>query len=122
MNDRTSNPNIPPQAWKRSIGQGWDNPYTVRYASNLDDGPWHGMPLGGFGAGCIGRSPRGDFNLWHIDGGEHIFRSLPACQFSVFEETKGKMNQKELWRYRALSGGFYVFKHEYIFLFQKLKK
>jgi non-lysosomal glucosylceramidase len=48
------------------------------------------MPLGGFGAGCIGRSPRGDFNLWHIDGGEHIFRSLPACQFSVFEETKGK--------------------------------
>lgn len=39
-----------------------------------------------------------------------------------FEETKGKMNQKELWRYRALAGGFYVFKHEYIFLFQKLKK
>jgi DNA modification methylase len=36
-----------------------------------------------------------------------------------FEETKGKMNQKELWRYRALVGGFYIFKHEYIFLFQK---
>ncbi|MCC3404137.1 MAG: bile acid beta-glucosidase [Microcoleus sp. PH2017_10_PVI_O_A] len=89
-NDRTFNPNIPPHTWKRPIGLGWDNPYTVRYASNLDDGPWHGMPLGGFGAGCIGRSPRGDFNLWHIDGGEHIFRSLPACQFSVFEETKGK--------------------------------
>ena len=89
-NDRTSNPNIPPHTWKRAIGLGWENPYTVRYASNLDDGPWHGMPLGGFGAGCIGRSPRGDFNLWHIDGGEHIFRSLPACQFSVFEETSGK--------------------------------
>jgi non-lysosomal glucosylceramidase len=90
MNDRTFNPNIPPHTWKRAIGLGWDNPYTVRYASNLDDGPWHGMPLGGFGAGCIGRSSRGDFNLWHIDGGEHIFRSLPACQFSIFEETKGK--------------------------------
>ena len=90
MNDRTSNPNIPPHTWKRAIGLGWDNPYTVRYASNLDDGPWHGMPLGGFGAGCIGRSPRGDFNLWHIDGGEHIFNSLPACQFSVFEESGGK--------------------------------
>lgn len=37
-----------------------------------------------------------------------------------FDETKGKMNQKELWRYRALKGGFYIFKHEYIFLFQKL--
>ncbi|MFS8118632.1 MAG: GH116 family glycosyl-hydrolase, partial [Microcoleus sp.] len=74
-NDRTSNPNIPPHTWKRAIGLGWENPYTVRYASNLDDGPWHGMPLGGFGAGCIGRSSRGDFNLWHIDGGEHIFNS-----------------------------------------------
>jgi hypothetical protein len=36
-----------------------------------------------------------------------------------FEETLGKRNQKELWRYRALVGGFYIFKHEYIFLFQK---
>ena len=36
-----------------------------------------------------------------------------------FDTTKGKMNQKELWRYRALVGGFYIFKHEYIFLFQK---
>lgn len=36
-----------------------------------------------------------------------------------FEETRGKRNQKELWRYRALVGGFYVFKHEYILLFRK---
>jgi len=36
-----------------------------------------------------------------------------------FEETRGKRNQKELWRYRALVGGFYIFKHEYIFLFKK---
>ncbi|BAY35062.1 hypothetical protein NIES2107_69730 (plasmid) [Nostoc carneum NIES-2107] len=71
--------------WNRPIGLGWDKPYTVRYASNIDDGPWHGMPLGGFGAGCIGRSSRGDFNLWHIDGGEHTFENIPACQFSVFE-------------------------------------
>jgi DNA modification methylase len=39
-----------------------------------------------------------------------------------FEETKAKRNQKELWRYRALVGGFYIFKHEYIFLFKKAKK
>jgi len=38
-----------------------------------------------------------------------------------FDTTKGKMNQKELWRYRALAGGFYIFKHEYIFLFKKEK-
>jgi DNA modification methylase len=36
-----------------------------------------------------------------------------------FEGTTAKRNQKELWRYRALTGGFYVFKHEYIFIFQK---
>ena len=76
---------IPSCAWSRPIGLGWDNPYTVRYASNIDDGPWHGMPLGGFGAGCIGRSSRGDFNLWHVDGGEHLFQNIPACQFSIFE-------------------------------------
>ncbi|MFQ4142952.1 GH116 family glycosyl hydrolase [Chlorogloeopsis sp. ULAP02] len=80
-----SSPQIPSCTWSRPIGLGWDKPYTVRYASNVDDGPWHGMPLGGFGAGCIGRSSRGDFNLWHIDGGEHIFKNIPACQFSVFE-------------------------------------
>lgn len=79
-------PQIPSSCtWKRPIGLGWDQPYTVRYPSNIDDGPWHGMPLGGFGAGCIGRSSRGDFNLWHIDGGEHTFKTVPACQFSIFE-------------------------------------
>ena len=36
-----------------------------------------------------------------------------------YKETKGKINQKELWRYRALVGGFYIFKHEYIILFKK---
>ena len=81
----TNHPQIPPCTWKRPIGLGWNQPYTVRYPSNIDDGPWHGMPLGGFGAGCIGRSSRGDFNLWHIDGGEHTFKTVPACQFSIFE-------------------------------------
>jgi len=36
-----------------------------------------------------------------------------------FEETRGKRNQGELWRYRALVGGFYIFKHEYVMLFKK---
>lgn len=36
-----------------------------------------------------------------------------------FEETRGKRNQKALWRYRALVGGFYIFKHEYVLLFKK---
>jgi len=86
MQKPRSSVEIPACAWSRPLGLGWEKPYTVRYTSNLDDGPWHGMPLGGFGAGCIGRSHRGDFNLWHIDGGEHIFKPMPACQFSVFEQ------------------------------------
>ncbi len=32
---------------------------------------------------------------------------------------RAKRNQEHLWRYRALAGGFYIFKHEYILLFQK---
>lgn len=36
-----------------------------------------------------------------------------------FEETKGKRNQKSLWRYRALANNLYIFKHEYIFVFKK---
>ncbi|MFM2432588.1 MAG: hypothetical protein RLZZ511_3802 [Cyanobacteriota bacterium] len=78
---------IPTCTWKRPIGQGWENPYVVRYPSNLDDGPEHGMPIGGFGAGCIGRSHNGQFNLWHVDAGEHTFQNFAGCQFSVFEQT-----------------------------------
>jgi len=33
---------------------------------------------------------------------------------------RGKRNQEHLWRYRALVGGFYIFRHEYILLFQKV--
>jgi hypothetical protein len=34
---------------------------------------------------------------------------------------RAKLNQEALWRYRALAGGYYIFKHEYIFLFKKIK-
>lgn len=35
-------------------------------------------------------------------------------------ETRGKQNQQAIWRYRALAGGFYIFKHEYILIFKKV--
>lgn len=44
---------------------------------------------------------------------------LKSTIIKNFDHTTAKRNQKELWRYRALAGGFYIFKHEYIFLFQK---
>ncbi len=78
-------PQRPKAAWCRDLGKGWHQPFTARSTSNLDDGPWHGAPLGGFGAGCFGRSSRGDITLWHLDGGEHWFGSIPDCQFAVHE-------------------------------------
>jgi hypothetical protein len=45
--------------------------------------------------------------------------SLRSIVVKNFEETTGKRTSRELWRYRALTGGFYVFKHEYVFIFRK---
>lgn len=45
--------------------------------------------------------------------------SLKSIVVKNFEETTGKRSQKDLWRYRALVGGFYIFKHEYIFILKK---
>ena len=44
---------------------------------------------------------------------------LKSIVVKNFNRTKGKRGQEMLWRYRALAGGFYVFKHEYIFIFRK---
>ena len=48
--------------------------------------------------------------------------TLKSIIVKNYEKTKGKTNQEELWRYRALVGNFYVFKHEYIFVFEKKRK
>lgn len=47
---------------------------------------------------------------------------LKAILVKNFEETKGKANQKAIWRYRALASDFYIFKHEYIIVFKKVKR
>lgn len=46
---------------------------------------------------------------------------LKAIIVKNFEETKGKANQKALWKQRALKNGLYLFKHEYIMVFRKIK-
>ena len=37
------------------------------------------------------------------------------------EGNRGKQGQGGIWRYRAFKSDFYIFKHEYIFIFKKLK-
>jgi DNA modification methylase len=46
---------------------------------------------------------------------------LKSIVIKNIENNRGKFNQENLWRYRALVGGFYIFKHEYILLFEKFK-
>lgn len=46
---------------------------------------------------------------------------LKSIVVKNISETRAKKNQKAIWRYRALLGGFYIFNHEYILIFQKPK-
>ncbi|MBU0580658.1 MAG: glucosylceramidase [Candidatus Margulisbacteria bacterium] len=46
----------------------------------------HGAPVGGFGAGTIGRTPDGDFSVWHLATGRHVYENIPACQFHVYQK------------------------------------
>lgn len=45
---------------------------------------------------------------------------LKAILVKDFDRTRGKANQGAIWRYRALASDFYIFDHEYIFVFKKL--
>ncbi len=48
-----------------------------------------------------------------------ITKSIIVKDIQGNEKAKGKT--ANLWRYRALAGGFYIFKHEYIMIMQKIK-
>ena len=47
--------------------------------------------------------------------------SLKSIIVKNMVNNRAKRNVENLWRYRALAGGFYVFRHEYILLFKKVK-
>ncbi|MCL4508932.1 MAG: site-specific DNA-methyltransferase [Chloroflexi bacterium] len=44
---------------------------------------------------------------------------LKSIVVKNFDTTRAKRSQEQLWRYRALVGGFFIFKHEYVLVFQK---
>lgn len=60
--------------------------------------------------GCMERMNRAGF----------VTKAIIVKNIEGNEKAKGK--QANLWRYRALYGGFYIFKHEYIMVFQKSLK
>ncbi|MGD2144286.1 MAG: DNA methyltransferase [Anaerolineae bacterium] len=47
------------------------------------------------------------------------FRPKAIVVKNIEGNERGKGRASNLWRYRALRGGFYVFKHEYVMVFQK---
>lgn len=47
------------------------------------------------------------------------FKTKSIIVKNIEGNEKGKGRTNNLWRYRALAGGFYIFKHEYIMLFFK---
>lgn len=90
---------IPRGAWRRPIGLHLENPgrSLVEPHVSIDDGYWQGAPLGGIGAGTIGRTYRGDFARWHLDPGRHRYEPLPACMFSIFVEGPDGRLAQALW-------------------------
>jgi len=85
---------IPKAAWRRPLGQPLSTALGKKpeIKNMIDDGYWQGAPVGGFGAGTLSRSYRGDFVRWHIKAGIHKYQSVPANQFSVFMKPEGASN------------------------------
>jgi len=49
------------------------------------------------------------------------FKNKAIIVKNITGNERGKGKNSNLWRYRALVGGFYIFKHEYVMIFQKPK-
>ncbi len=47
------------------------------------------------------------------------FRSKAIVVKNITGNERGKGRTNNLWRYRALAGGYYIFKHEYVMIFFK---
>lgn len=67
-------------------------------------------------------------NSQHIPLGFECMARMNKCGFItkaiIIKDMQGNERAKgktaNLWRYRALAGGFYIFKHEYVMVFQKI--
>lgn len=87
--------------------QGYDNLEPGRFAGLVIGDKYENGELIPLGFQCMERMNKVGFRT----------KSIIVKNISGNEKAKGKMNN--LWRYRALAGGFYVFKHEYVLIFQK---
>jgi 16S rRNA G966 N2-methylase RsmD len=111
-----------------------DDPNDLSNASNTQDfldgfervcqQAFNALQSGHFAALVIGDKyaasewvPLGFMCLQRMNAAGFKTKSIIVKNISGNEQGKGRTNN--LWRYRALKGGFYLFKHEYVMLFQK---
>lgn len=58
--------------------------------------------------------------FWCMERLNHIgFKTKAIVVKNIEGNERGKGRASNLWRYRALAGGYYIFKHEYVMIFHK---
>lgn len=95
--------------FKKVAQIGYDCLEKKRFAALIIGDKYHKGELIPLGFYCMQKMQEVGFSL----------KSTIVKNIEGNEKAKGK--NANLWRYRALAGGFYIFKHEYIFLFEKIK-
>jgi len=113
---------IPKIGFKRKIGEKLDSFGVTKVKGtegglpNLDDGYFVGMPLGGIGAGTFAQTYRGDFSIWHLEVGKHVYKTLDACQFGIFEngeafilnDLKPSSRTLSSWKFKKQNGTYHA--------------
>jgi hypothetical protein len=82
----------------------------------LEPGRFAGLVIGDkYTAGEL--VPLGFLTMQEMMAAGFRLKSIIVKNIEGNEVAKGRTNN--LWRYRAFAGGFYIFKHEYVMVFQK---
>lgn len=95
--------------WQNVCQQAYDCLEPGRFAAVVIGDKYTGGELIPLGFYCMEKMNKVGFKT----------KSIIVKNISGNEKAKGR--QENLWRYRALAGGFYIFKHEYVIVFQKPK-
>jgi hypothetical protein len=105
-------------------------PTTKAFLDSFEAVARHGYELlapGRFAALVIGdKYAEGELvplGFWCLERMNRVgFKTKAIIVKNIEGNEKGKGKSANLWRYRALAGGYYIFKHEYIIIFFKPKK
>jgi non-lysosomal glucosylceramidase len=71
------------RARQKRAERGEGPPLGFKLTHSIDDGYNQGVPIGGLGAGSIGRSYLGDFVRWHLRIGQHEYAPSLPNQFHL---------------------------------------